>query len=30
MEPAKFNLEPEEIKRVRIGLTAMDPDFIMK
>ena len=30
VEPARFNLEPDEIKRVRVGLTATDPDFIMK
>ena len=30
VEPNKFNLEPDEIKRVKIGLTATEPDFIMK
>ena len=30
VEPSKFNLEPEEIKKVRVGLTVADPDFIMK
>jgi hypothetical protein len=30
VEPAKFTLEPDEIKKVRVGLTTSDPDFIMK
>lgn len=30
VEPAKFSLEPDEVKKVRIGLTASDPDFLMK
>src|SRR5438105_3916978 len=30
VEPNRFSLEPEEIKKVRIGLTATDPDFVMK
>ena len=30
VEPSRFNLEPDEVRRVRIGLTATDPDFLMK
>lgn len=30
MEPNRFTLEPEEIKKVRIGLTSTEPDFLMK
>ena len=30
IEPKSFSLLPNEIKRVRVGLTANEPDFIMK
>ena len=30
VEPNRFSLEPDEIRRVRVGLNASDPDFIMK
>ena len=30
VEPSRFTLEPDEVRKVKVALTASDPDFIMK
>jgi hypothetical protein len=30
VEPRSFNIEPEEVRRVRVSLTATEPDLITR